>query len=127
MINVHNLTKRFRSGGRDVHAVNGVSFVVGAGEAYGLLGPNGAGKTTTIRMIVGLLPPDAGYAEVGGFRTSRHPDEVKARLNVPAALDVVAIVAFGYPVRPIGRGKKQRKALRDIAHRERYGQPFAPR
>jgi nitroreductase len=52
-------------------------------------------------------------------------DEVKALLNVPVALDVVAIVPFGYPVRAIGRGKKQRKALRDIAHRERYGQPFA--
>jgi nitroreductase len=51
-------------------------------------------------------------------------DEVKTLLNVPMALDVVAIVPFGYPARPIGRGKKQRKALRDIAHRERYGQPF---
>ena len=51
-------------------------------------------------------------------------DEVKALLNVPKALDVVAIIPFGYPARPIGRGKKQRKALRDIAHRERYGQPF---
>jgi nitroreductase len=54
-------------------------------------------------------------------------DEVKALLNVPKALDVVAIVPFGYPARPIGRGKKQRKALRDIAHRERYGQPFLSR
>lgn len=51
-------------------------------------------------------------------------DDVKALLKVPAALDVVAIVPFGYPTRSIGRGKKQRKALRDIAHRERYGQPF---
>jgi nitroreductase len=51
-------------------------------------------------------------------------DDVKALLKVPAALDVVAIVPFGYPARSIGRGRKQRKALRDIAHRERYGQPF---
>jgi nitroreductase len=54
-------------------------------------------------------------------------DEVKALLNVPAALEVVAIVPFGYPARAIGRGKKQRKSLRDIAHRERYGQPFVSR
>ena len=47
-----------------------MSFAVSAGEVYGLLGPNGAGKTTTIRMIVGLLRPDEGYAEVAGFRTS---------------------------------------------------------
>ena len=53
-------------------------------------------------------------------------DEVKPLLNVPVALDVVAIVPFGYPARAVGRGKKRRKALRDIAHRERYGQPFAP-
>ena len=52
-------------------------------------------------------------------------DEVKGLLNVPVALDVVAIVPFGYPARAIGRGKKQRKALRDVAHRERYGEPFA--
>jgi nitroreductase len=51
-------------------------------------------------------------------------DDVKALLKVPAALDVVAIVPFGYPAHPIGRGKKQRKPLRDIAHRENYGQPF---
>jgi nitroreductase len=52
-------------------------------------------------------------------------DEVKALLKVPAALDVVAIVPFGYPTRPGGRGQKQRKPLGEIAHRERYGQPFA--
>jgi nitroreductase len=52
-------------------------------------------------------------------------DEVKTLLKVPAPLDAVAIVPFGYPARPIGRGRKQRKPLREVAHRERYGQPFA--
>src|SRR5262249_60981975 len=52
-------------------------------------------------------------------------DEVRALLSVPTSLDVVAIVPFGYPARPVGRGRKQRKALREIVHRERYGQPFA--
>src|SRR5262245_19024484 len=52
-------------------------------------------------------------------------DEVKTLLKVPGTLDVLAIVPFGYPAQPVGRGKKQRKPLRDIAHRERYGQPFA--
>ena len=59
------------------------------GEVYGLLGPNGAGKTTTIRMIIGLLEPDDGYAEVAGFRTSEAPDEVKARLGLVSAGDGV--------------------------------------
>jgi ABC-2 type transport system ATP-binding protein/sodium transport system ATP-binding protein len=89
MIRVHNLTKRFRGGGRDVLAVDGVSFAVPPGEAYGLLGPNGAGKTTTIRMIVGLLPPDEGYAEVGGFRSSRRADEVKSRIGLVSAAEGV--------------------------------------
>ena len=60
-----------------------------AGEVYGLLGPNGAGKTTTIRMIVGLLRPDDGYAEVAGFRTSDAPDEVKSRVGLVSANDGV--------------------------------------
>jgi nitroreductase len=51
--------------------------------------------------------------------------EVNAVLGIPATLDVLAILPFGYPVRPIGRGVKQRKALRAVAHRERYGQPLA--
>ena len=51
-------------------------------------------------------------------------DEVGALLKVPASLDVVGIVPFGYPTKPIGRGQKRRKPVREIAHRERYGQPF---
>jgi nitroreductase len=51
-------------------------------------------------------------------------EEVKALLKIPATLDVLAILPFGYPVGAVGRGKKQRKALGAVAHRERYGQPF---
>jgi len=51
--------------------------------------------------------------------------EVNALLEIPATIDVLAILPFGYPVDPIGRGKKQRKPLQAVAHRERYGQPFA--
>lgn len=45
-------------------------------------------------------------------------------LGIPDALDVVAIVPFGYPTRPLGRGDKQRKPLAQVAHRERYGRPL---
>jgi len=51
-------------------------------------------------------------------------EKVNAVLGIPAALDVVAIVPFGYPADKIGRGKKNRKPLRAVAHRERYSQPF---
>jgi nitroreductase len=51
-------------------------------------------------------------------------EDVKALLNIPAELDLLAILPFGYPVDAVGRGKKQRKPLGEVAHRERYGQPF---
>jgi len=51
-------------------------------------------------------------------------ENVKALLDIPANLDVLAILPFGYPARAVGRGKKQRKPLREVAHLERYGRPF---
>jgi nitroreductase len=50
--------------------------------------------------------------------------DVNALLHIPAGLDVLAILPFGYPMQHLGRGKKQRKPLEAVAHRERYGQPF---
>src|SRR3954464_9710307 len=73
MIQVRNPTQRFPlSGGRELTAVDDVSFTVADGEAYGLLGPNGAGKTTTIRMILGLLKPTSGEAAIGGHPSADH-------------------------------------------------------
>lgn len=82
MISVHELTKRFPAGGREIVAVDRLSFRVTPGEVYGLMGPNGAGKTTTLRMILGLLSPSSGYAEVGGLRSDDAPDEVKRRIGL---------------------------------------------
>jgi len=89
MILVHELSKRFRAGGQEIVAVDQLSFRVAAGEVYGLLGPNGAGKTTTMRMVVGLLRPDGGYAEVDGLRTSTNAEAVKSRLGFVSANDGV--------------------------------------
>lgn len=72
------LVRRF---GKDT-AVDGLDLSVRAGEFYGLLGQNGAGKTTTIKMIVGLLRPNAGRAGVGEFDTWKQPVEVKRRIGV---------------------------------------------
>jgi sodium transport system ATP-binding protein len=86
MIDVCGLTKTFPlPGGRELAAVAGVSFSVAAGEVYGLLGPNGAGKTTTLRMLLGLLSPTSGQAEVAVFRSDQMPDEVKRRVGLVAA------------------------------------------
>jgi ABC-2 type transport system ATP-binding protein len=58
-----DLTKRFG----DFTAVDRVSFQIHPGEVFGWLGPNGAGKTTTIRMLLGLIRPNAGKLSVLGF------------------------------------------------------------
>ena len=50
--------------------------------------------------------------------------EVKPLLGIPDNVDVLAIVPFGYPTRALGKGKKKRKSLAQVAHRERFGQPF---
>jgi nitroreductase len=51
-------------------------------------------------------------------------EEVKPLLSIPDKLDVLAIVPFGYPAQAVGKGKKQRKPLSEVAHRGRFGQPF---
>ncbi len=52
------------------------------------------------------------------------PAEVKPVLGIPDDLDVLAILPFGYPAHALGLGRKQRKPLSKVAHRERYKQPF---
>jgi ABC-2 type transport system ATP-binding protein len=58
-------------------AVNGLDLTVRAGEFFALLGPNGAGKTTTLRMVAGLLRPDAGDIFIYGIDALRNKIEAK--------------------------------------------------
>jgi nitroreductase len=51
-------------------------------------------------------------------------DDMKEMLALPADFDLLAIMTFGYPDKKIGRGKKNRKALGEVAHTERYGTPW---
>jgi ABC-2 type transport system ATP-binding protein len=84
MIEVEDLQKRFwvrqhhhgwggavrnlvTCAGRDVWAVDGISFRVAAGEMVGYIGPNGAGKSTTIKMLTGILVPSGGQVTVAGL------------------------------------------------------------
>ncbi|MEI6636749.1 MAG: ATP-binding cassette domain-containing protein [Planctomycetota bacterium] len=81
MIEVHELAKEYRSGGRAVRAVDGVSFAVGDGEMVGLLGGNGAGKTTTMRILATLLRPTSGTARVAGRDVRDDPIGVRRHLG----------------------------------------------
>ena len=69
LVKTRGLTKRY--GG--ITAVNDLDLRVGRGEVYGFLGPNGAGKTTTLKMLLGLIRPSGGTAEVLGL-TPGSPD-----------------------------------------------------
>jgi ABC-2 type transport system ATP-binding protein len=83
IVEVRDLVKRFG----EHTAVNGVSFDVERGEVFGLLGPNGAGKTTTIKMLITLLPPTSGSAQVAGFDIVHQKADVRCSIGyVPQAL-----------------------------------------
>ncbi len=71
-LEIRGLAKRF-----DRPAVDGLDLTVRTGEFYSLLGPNGAGKTTTLRMVAGLLAPDAGSISVYGIDALADPVEAK--------------------------------------------------
>jgi len=73
VIDVRGLTKRFNG----LVAVHNLSMQVRRGLIYGFLGPNGSGKTTTIRMLCGLLTPDAGEGTCLGYDIRRDADKIK--------------------------------------------------
>jgi ABC-2 type transport system ATP-binding protein len=73
---------------RDLHknygeraAVDGISFDIQKGHAFGLLGPNGAGKTTTIRMVCGLLTPDRGEVLIDGTKIGGRSNEARGSVG----------------------------------------------
>src|ERR1041384_7255077 len=69
---IHGLNKSF-----DRKVVNDLDLTIRAGEFYALLGPNGAGKTTILRMVAGLLQPDAGSISIFGIDARRDPVAAK--------------------------------------------------
>jgi sodium transport system ATP-binding protein len=95
VIVVDGLAKRFAAPARSLRdalarrpmpagiaAVERLSFTAADGCITGLLGPNGAGKTTTLRMLAGLISPDAGRMSVDGIDVARRPREALARMGV---------------------------------------------
>ncbi len=72
-IRTENLTRDFAS----VCAVNNITLEIPRGTIFGFLGPNGAGKTTTIRLLLGLLLPTSGSAQVLGYDTGTQADHIR--------------------------------------------------
>lgn len=80
VIDVRDITKTF--GKKTV--VNRISMQVNRGEIYGFLGPNGSGKTTFMRMLCGLLKPDAGSGTCLGYDVVKQPDRIKPHIGYMA-------------------------------------------
>lgn len=78
MIRTRGLTKRFGK----LTAVDSVDIDVAAGDIYGFLGANGSGKTTTVRMLLGLVLPTAGTAELAGLSMPKHARDVLPRVGM---------------------------------------------
>jgi ABC-2 type transport system ATP-binding protein len=76
-IRIENLTHYFEA----VRALDNLTLEVPSGIIFGFLGPNGAGKTTTINLLLGLLEPTHGRAEVLDFDTQTQADEIRARIG----------------------------------------------
>jgi len=77
VVRVEGLTRRFGP----LTAVDGVTFDIGRGEMFGLIGPDGAGKTTTLRLILGLLAPQAGTVRACGVDPQRRRRELSRRVG----------------------------------------------
>ncbi len=75
-IRTEGLTKRYG----DVAALDHLDLEIAPGEVVGYLGPNGAGKTTTIRLLLGLISPTGGRAEIFGLDCQRRPAQTHRRL-----------------------------------------------
>ncbi len=83
VISTKGLTKIFERGKkREVVALDNVDLDIKRGEVFGLLGPNGAGKTTLIRILVGLLTPTEGTANVLGKDVVQEIDEIRERVSL---------------------------------------------
>ena len=76
-IRAEGLTKRFGT----LTAVDHLDLTVSPGEAFALVGPDAAGKTTTMRMLVGIMDPDEGRAEVLGFDTVKESEPLKEQIG----------------------------------------------
>src|SRR5262245_18618564 len=77
LVSAHGLGKRFSG----FVALDALDFELRAGEVVGLLGPNGAGNTTTLKLLLGLLRPSTGHAQVLGFDCTHDALRVKERVG----------------------------------------------
>jgi ABC-2 type transport system ATP-binding protein len=107
------LTKSFPG----VRAVDALSFEVRAGEIFGMVGPDGAGKTTTLRMLAGIMSPDAGTASIDGVNVVVDPERAKhslsympQRFGLYEELSVDENIRFYADLFGVNRGEREKRS-----------------
>ena len=81
IVRTDELRRTYRSKGKDIEALRGVSFEIFEGDVFGFLGPNGAGKTTTIKILSTLLSPTSGVAQVLGYNCFGQEKNIRKQIN----------------------------------------------
>jgi len=114
MIELQQISKTYNKG--QVQAVKNLTLEIRKGELFGFLGPNGAGKTTTIKMMVGLLRPDAGRVLLDGIDARHEPLKAKSIVGYcpdePSLYDKMTGVRFLSFIADVFAVPAQRRAAR---------------
>src|SRR5712692_1901604 len=114
LVEVRDLHKRYRA--RDPWAVQGVTFALEPGRAFGLLGPNGAGKSTVVKAIVGLTRPDSGTVALFGLSPSKYAARAQVGFapeepDFPKYLRAVEELAYFGRLRGVSASKRRRRVV----------------
>jgi ABC-2 type transport system ATP-binding protein len=89
IIQTHQLSKTYTTGGRELKALDNLTLEVQTGEIFGYLGPNGAGKTTTIRLLLDLIRPTQGRASLFGLDAQKDSVAIHKRIGfLPGELNL---------------------------------------
>ena len=130
LVRTQGLVRRFGA----ITAVDGVGFEVRRGEMFGLIGPDGAGKTTTLRMILGLLKPEAGSALTCGLdpflkrrRLSSRVGYLSQRFSLYGDLSVDENVAFFAEIHDVRGYRDRRDALLEMVRMTPFRERLAER
>jgi ABC-2 type transport system ATP-binding protein len=130
VIELAGVVKRFGS----TTAVNGLSLAVQRGEMFGVIGPDGAGKTTTLRLMCGLLPPDAGTVRILGadpYRTHRAATTsigyVSQRFSLYGDLSIDENIAFFARIHGVHDFAARRTRLLELTGLVRFRDRLADR
>ena len=112
MIEIRDLTKTYRQGDVDVHALRGVNLSVAKGEFLSVVGPSGSGKSTLFNILGGLTPPTSGTIHIDGRDLLKMSDAERTNLRKRT----VGFVFQKYNLLPTLTAEDNIAIARDIAH-----------